>query len=231
MQPVVGTPAQGATLLLLRHGQSEWNAAGRWQGAADLPLTALGKTQALTAAEAIARGAIGASFERFWSSDLGRAIETAEIIAEVLGGGTLHRDARLREADAGPWEGLRRADIDRAWPGFLDDERRPEGFEPADAVVARAVAACTDILASADTTGTTGTTGTTLVVTHSGVIRAVRRHLGAPDRRIPNLGGCWIGWDGTGLSLGEMVALVDDDGPSMAPASGRGDDGRSSPAR
>lgn len=218
--------------LLLRHGQSEWNASGRWQGAADLPLTALGREQASIAAAELARGAVAARFDEIWASDLQRAIETAEIIAGALGIDGVRRDPRLREADAGPWEGLRRSEIDRDWPGFLDDDRRPDGFEPYATVVTRATESCIEILGEAARhDSSAGEPVTPLIVAHSGVVRAVRRHLGVADRRIPNLGGCWLGWDGTGLSLGEMVALVDDTGPSMAPVRGHDGEGRSTPAR
>lgn len=236
-RPVARSRARStAAALLLRHGQSEWNASGQWQGAADLPLTALGRQQATIAADELASGAVATEFSEIWASDLRRAIETAEIIASELGIGEIRFDPRLREADAGPWEGLRRWEIDRDWPGFLDEDRRPDGFEPHDTVVTRATESCTEILRTAATTeppaGKPGAEpATPLIVAHSGVIRAVRRHLGAADRRIPNLGGCWLAWDGTELSLGEMVALVDDTGPSMAPLRGHDGERRSTPAR
>src|SRR3954452_11777953 len=80
-----------ARLLLVRHGQSEWNAVGRWQGQADPPLTELGRAQARAAARAI--GELDAVF----SSDLRRARETAEVIAECIGVGPVISDAGLRE--------------------------------------------------------------------------------------------------------------------------------------
>ncbi|MEY2406219.1 MAG: glucosyl-3-phosphoglycerate phosphatase, partial [Acidimicrobiaceae bacterium] len=82
-------------ILLVRHGQSEWNALGRWQGQADPPLSDLGRLQAHAAAHAL--GAVGAVF----ASDLVRAAETAAIIAAELGVGPVVIDADLRERDAG----------------------------------------------------------------------------------------------------------------------------------
>jgi broad specificity phosphatase PhoE len=98
-------------LLLLRHGQSEWNAQQRWQGHGDPSLTELGRTQAREAAARLA----SAGIERMVSSDLARAFETAEILAAALGL-ALERDALWRERDIGIWTGLRREEIGRAGP-------------------------------------------------------------------------------------------------------------------
>lgn len=100
-------------LLLIRHGQSEWNADGRWQGQADPPLTDLGRAQARHAARSL--GVVDAIV----ASDLQRAAETAAIIAEELGVGPLVLEPGLRERDAGEWSGLTRAEIERDWPGYL----------------------------------------------------------------------------------------------------------------
>lgn len=100
-------------LLLIRHGQSEWNADGRWQGQADPPLTDLGRAQAHHAARSL--GVVDAIV----ASDLQRAAETAAIISEELGVGPLVLDPDLRERDAGEWSGLTRAEIERDWPGYL----------------------------------------------------------------------------------------------------------------
>ncbi|MCU1398681.1 MAG: fructose-2,6-bisphosphatase, partial [Acidimicrobiales bacterium] len=66
-------------LLVARHGQSEWNAAGRWQGQADVALSDEGMRQAAGAGLALGM------FDAVWSSDLERASLTAAIIAEVIG--------------------------------------------------------------------------------------------------------------------------------------------------
>ena len=101
-------------VLLIRHGQSEWNADGRWQGQADPPLTDLGRHQALHASRNL--GVVDAIV----ASDLQRATETALIIAGELGVGPLVLEPGLRERDAGEWSGLTRAEIERDWPGYLD---------------------------------------------------------------------------------------------------------------
>ncbi len=188
------------SLLLLRHGQSEWNAVRRWQGLADSPLNDLGRRQAAHAASAMAALAPpGGRFHAAHTSPLARAAETAEIIAGHLGLGDISTDDRLREADAGEWQGLTPDEIEAAYPGFLADHFRPPTFEPGASVIRRTLAALDDIVAA-----TAPGAGTVVVTTHSGVIRTLVRHLGAHDERVPNLGGVWLAADpsATGGSVG-----------------------------
>src|SRR5947199_1696320 len=106
-------------LLLLRHGQSEWNAAGRWQGQADIPLTARGERRAEEAVRRLADLG-GNPFRAVVASDLRRTVRTAEIMAATLGVTTLELDVGLREFDVGEWSGLTRPEIEDRWPGQLD---------------------------------------------------------------------------------------------------------------
>ena len=205
-------------VLLVRHGQSEWNALGRWQGQADPPLTDLGRRQASSAARSL--GAVDAVF----ASDLERAAETALIIAGELGVGPVVLDADLRERDAGEWSGLTRVEIEERWPGYLEapaDEhagfgpsvapRRPPSWEPDDSVLARAIAALRRIH---DAVGD----GDVVVVTHGGLIYVLEGHLGAPFGRLANGGGRWVEVEGDRVVLGERVLLVGDDGaPATVP--------------
>jgi broad specificity phosphatase PhoE len=185
-----------ARILLVRHGQSVWNADGRWQGQADPPLSELGEQQAVAAARGV--GLVDA----IYTSDLTRARHTAELVAAQLGTDVVV-DSRLRERDAGDWEGRTRTEIDEGWPGFLDSGRRPDGYEPDESVLARALAALTSIAATHD--------GDVLVVTHGGVVRTVERHLGGEaDGLIPNLGGRWLDHDGETVRLGGRVVLLDE---------------------
>lgn len=158
----------------------------RWQGVADSPLSELGRSQARfvgsVLAEQFAEGT--AELAGVWSSDLSRANETARILADTLGLGPVRVDARLREADVGEWEGLTSSDIEAAWPGYLQQHRRPPSFEPFDAVVERVTPALHAIAAEAG--------GPALVVAHSGVIRTIVHHLQQVDSRVPNLGGVWL---------------------------------------
>lgn len=186
------------SVLLLRHGQSEWNAARRWQGGADTPLTELGRDQAHVTARRL--GELGVTFHGPWTSDLERASETAAIIAAALGLGRPAVDRRLREADAGEWQGLTPDEIERDFPGWLEAHRRPTSFEPYELVVARGLDAVRSIAAA--TVAEAGHAVVPLVVAHSGLIRSIVRHLGATDTRIPNLGGVW-------LSVGATTSPID----------------------
>lgn len=188
----------------MRHGQSVWNADGRWQGQADPPLTDLGRRQAHHAARAL--GVVDAIV----ASDLQRAADTAAILSGELGVGPLVLDPDLRERDAGEWSGLTRPEIEAAWPGYLDPPdgeapRRPPGWEPDDALVARAAAALARVQALVPG-------GEAIAVTHGGLIYALEGALGAPFERIGNLGGRWVevGPDGP-VRLGDRVVLLDDD--------------------
>jgi broad specificity phosphatase PhoE len=185
-------------VLLVRHGQSEWNAAGRWQGQADPPLSDLGRLQAREAGRAL--GAVDA----IWSSDLQRAAETAIIIGDQIGVGPVVVDNRLRERDAGEWTGLTRAQIEQRNPGFLADGNRPSGWEPDRDLLGRAGAALASIAAAAPG-------GDVLVVTHAGVVFAVERHLGAQHTRLANTEGRWVTLAGDELRLGDRVVLAEPD--------------------
>jgi alpha-ribazole phosphatase len=88
-------------LLLIRHGETDWNTAGRWQGQIDLPLNAHGREQA----GQIARSLSTAGIRAIYSSDLSRAAETAKSLGISLGL-VVHTDRRLREIHQGEWQGL-----------------------------------------------------------------------------------------------------------------------------
>ena len=96
------------TLLLVRHGETDWNAEGRLQGHTDRPLSDYGRRQARRLAEELE----GEELEAIYSSDLARARETAEIVGERLGLPTMF-DPDLREKDWGTWEGLDAVERDR----------------------------------------------------------------------------------------------------------------------
>ena len=195
MAAAAGAPGRATRLLVLRHGQSEWNAVGRWQGQADPPLSDEGQLQAADA------GLQLGMFDAIWASDLQRASLTAEIIAAIIGIGPVLLDQRLRETHVGPWEGLTHDEVNTGWPGFLDTHQRPEGFEPYDDAAARMRAAFVDIAAA-------NPGGEILVISHGGVIRAIRRMLGAPDARMPNLGGSWFTVRGAEIDAGDVVDLI-----------------------
>lgn len=187
-----------ASLLVIRHGQSLWNVDERWQGRADIALSELGLRQAHAAADALG------AFDLIASSQLDRARNTAEIIAERLGIGPVIIDERIQETDIGPWEGLTRPEIEHRWPGYLANFDKPDGFESNDAVIERMSSALVDI-------GSQCQGGTALIISHSGVIRTLRRAMNVSNPRLPNLGGCWFHVrSDTTLVAGELVTILDD---------------------
>jgi alpha-ribazole phosphatase len=111
------------TLLLVRHGETDWNAAGRWQGHSDVALNARGREQARTLSEELAEGEPVAAI---YSSDLGRARETAEIIGARLGV-PVGTDPRLREIFFGRWEGSTTAELEQRFPDEVAAWRADDG--------------------------------------------------------------------------------------------------------
>ena len=189
----------GTLVILVRHGQSTWNASGRWQGHADAPLSDLGRFQASAAVTSVP------PIDALWSSDLERARATAEILSRALDL-PVRVDARFRERDAGAWTGLTRPEIDAGWPNHLAEHKRPAGFEHDEEVIARVVDGLADVhRAHPD--------GRVLVVAHGGVLRALERRCGELDRAFPNLGGRMFevdGAEGADLSItaGERILLL-----------------------
>jgi 2,3-bisphosphoglycerate-dependent phosphoglycerate mutase len=113
-------------LWLVRHGQTDWNLQGRYQGHADIPLNKAGLSQA----KALAEELLGQSFNAIFCSDLQRASTTAEIVGAKLGI-TVTRDKRLREIDQGDWEGHLVADVQARYLTDGDgNSQDPAAFRP-----------------------------------------------------------------------------------------------------
>ena len=102
---------EARTLVLLRHGETDWNLTGRAQGHADVPLNATGHAQAKAVAAVLA----GFSPVRLWSSDLARARQTADAISEATGL-SVECDPRLREYDVGERSGMTLAEAAERFP-------------------------------------------------------------------------------------------------------------------
>ena len=188
-------------LLLVRHGQSEWNARGRWQGKANPPLTDLGKEQALIAAKKLP------DFSILASSDLVRARETAEIFAKAhdKDSNDILIEPQVQERDAGEFSGLTRDEIDKKFPGYLAQNRWPSGWEPDDVLIKRLREGLGRIIASSTESDSI------VVVTHGGCIYALESLLGEEYRRISNLGGRWFELIDDEFYLGERIQLLDPD--------------------
>jgi broad specificity phosphatase PhoE len=188
-------------VLLIRHGRSTWNVERRWQGWADPALSPEGVAQAEAAAAAMEDLAIRVVV----CSDLARARSTAEIIAGVVGVGVSVEPA-LRERDVGLWSGLTSDEVEARWPGQLEAYRTNPGMqfpngEGAEALLRRAMPALLTI-AQQDPHD-----GVAVVVSHGGLIRCVRLALGATDRAVPGLAGCWL------EARGKVLRLVADADP------------------
>lgn len=160
-------------LLLIRHGETDWNAEKRLQGHLDIPLNATGVRQAAALGEALRHERVDAVF----SSDLQRALKTAEPIARHYGL-TIQRDPVLRERCYGAFEGLRYADISvrypeayASWQARDVDARYPGGVREAETLrefslrsveaVKRLAAACPN--------------RKIVILTHGGVLECVYR--------------------------------------------------------
>jgi broad specificity phosphatase PhoE len=153
------------TLILARHGETDWNRDGRFQGHADTPLNARGREQARALAEDVAE------VDVIYSSDLKRATETARVVADRLGL-EVRIDPRLRERGFGAWEGLTRTEIEASFRDDFDRWRKGDGFgadeaEAHEAFAGRIEAFLADVLARHPDEKV-------LVIAHGGSIRVVQ---------------------------------------------------------
>jgi broad specificity phosphatase PhoE len=159
------------TVYLIRHGETDWNAAGRWQGHSDVPLNAAGLQQASRLARRLAEE--GVRFDALYSSDLSRAWDTAVAISGALG---LRPSAApaLREIDLGMWSGKTHADIAATfpdqWSKLQHSEDFPRGGGETFAAFQARVIVWLDRAAELHPGGRIG------VVTHGGWIRAAVLH-------------------------------------------------------
>lgn len=181
---------------LIRHGQTDWNFEGRYQGQSDVPLNETGCAQA----HDLARQLHGQSFAAIYSSDLKRAKETAEIIAASLNLNVVV-ELRLREINQGEWEGqlveIIRARYARLWQQHSVDPAsvRPPGGETVGEVAKRVYAALDDIARLQPDSSV-------LIVSHGLALATVVCKvgdipLGQAYRLIPNNAlPIWVTWNG-----------------------------------
>jgi 2,3-bisphosphoglycerate-dependent phosphoglycerate mutase len=168
-------------ILLIRHGQTDWNMEGRWQGTVDIPLNAEGQMQARVLADHLAEWPITAVY----SSDLQRAYETACVLAERKGL-TVQQDARLRELNLGAFQGLTHAEISARYPAEMVAMREdymgfvvPDG-ESRRAMQGRAIEALNEIVAREPD-------GDIAIVTHGGTIRVILLKLLSDDPSVARM--------------------------------------------
>jgi broad specificity phosphatase PhoE len=152
------------TILLARHGETDWNREGRFQGHADPPLNRTGRAQAVDLSVALMAEQLAAVY----SSPLRRALETAEVLAASHGLEPVPVDD-LREVDVGSWSGLTRAEVEERFPAqfarWLDYGQGWEDGETYEDMGRRAVDALLGLAAAHDGERV-------LAVTHGGPIRA-----------------------------------------------------------
>jgi broad specificity phosphatase PhoE len=167
----VDLPAKGngARLLLVRHGETDWNRQGRFQGQIDIPLNSNGRAQADAASQALAK----VHLDRAYTSAMARPRQTAEAILKAHPGVPLTSTRGLVEIGHGLWEGRLEAEIAEGWPQLLDDWKQapqtvqmPEG-ETIQDVWERSLACWQTIAASL------ASTETALVVAHDAVNKTI----------------------------------------------------------
>ncbi|CAN5896339.1 alpha-ribazole phosphatase [soil metagenome] len=150
-------------ILLARHGETAWNAAGRLQGHTDIALNDIGRDQARALAATLA----ATGLRGVWTSDLGRARETGEIVASTLGLPAPQVDPELRERRFGVFEGLTRDQCTTqhpdAWKAWQAQTQAPPGGEARELAVIRMARALERIAALEQ--------GPVLVVSHGGLMR------------------------------------------------------------
>jgi probable phosphoglycerate mutase len=181
-------------LVLLRHGQTEWNAGNRMQGQIDTDLTDLGRQQAAAAAEVLAKRQPLVIV----SSDLRRALDTATALAERCGV-PVAVDTRLRETHLGDWQGLTHLEVDGVAPGarlaWRDDARwAPHGGESRVDVAERSTPVVDELIGKLGEWGSDGSGDgadrPVVLVAHGGLIAALTAALLAlPVDNWPVLGG------------------------------------------
>ncbi|WP_458316633.1 glucosyl-3-phosphoglycerate phosphatase [Mycolicibacterium brisbanense] len=177
-------------LLLLRHGQTEYNAGSRMQGQLDTELSDLGRDQAAAAAEVLAKR----QPLLIVSSDLRRALDTAMTLGDRAGL-PVQIDERLRETHLGDWQGLTHLEVDAVAPGaraiWRDDARwAPHGGESRVDVARRSVPLVSEIVATQHEWGLDEPERPVVLVAHGGLIAALTAGLlGLPVDNWPVLGG------------------------------------------
>lgn len=107
-------------IFLIRHGETEWNAEGRFQGQKDSPLTPGGRAQAHRVGLRLAEQLTEGTRADIYVSPLGRTQETARIVSALGDYARVQLEPRLQEVTTGSWDGLTQLDIDCGWPGRLD---------------------------------------------------------------------------------------------------------------
>jgi glucosyl-3-phosphoglycerate phosphatase len=175
---------------MLRHGQTEFNAANRMQGQLDTGLSELGREQAVAAVSVLAK----LDPLLIVSSDLRRAYDTAILLGERISAPVV-ADDRLRETHLGDWQGMTHSEVDAAWPGARiawrnDATWAPHGGENRIDVARRSLPLIAELVESQCDWGGDEPYRPVVLVAHGGLIAALTaKLLGLPVENWPVLGG------------------------------------------
>ncbi|MBS1695901.1 MAG: histidine phosphatase family protein [Actinobacteria bacterium] len=203
-------------LVMLRHGQTDYNAGSRMQGQLDTDLSDLGRDQAVAAAEVLAKR----QPLLIVSSDLRRALDTAVALGE-RSGLAVQVDTRLRETHLGDWQGLTHLEVDALAPGarlaWRDNARwAPHGGENRIDVAARSMPLVAELVAAQTEWGTEegGADRPLVLVAHGGLIAALTAALlDLPVDNWPALGGMgnasWVQLSGHSRADGAPDTTLD----------------------
>jgi len=200
------------SLVMLRHGQTEFNAGSRMQGQLDTELSELGRQQAVAVAEVLGKR----DPLLIVSSDLRRAYDTAVVLGERTAA-PLVVDERLRETHLGDWQGMTHREVDDAAPGARIEWRNdatwaPRGGESRVDVARRSAPVVAEIVESQSDWGIEEPDRPVVLVAHGGLIAAVTAQLlGLPVVNWPALGGLgnasWVQLSGHSGDSADDAAL------------------------
>jgi probable phosphoglycerate mutase len=160
------------TFFVIRHGETDWNLDGRWQGHADVPLNEVGRAQADRLADRLRDG--GPRFDAIYSSDLQRAWETARRLGAAVGREPIPL-AELREIDVGAWSGLNSAEV-RARFGDVYERIQSGEDVPRGGNGERFLDLYTRVVAAVERLAAEHAGATLALVTHGGAVRAILLH-------------------------------------------------------
>lgn len=203
------------TIFLIRHGETDWNRSGRWQGHADIPLSQVGREQARALAQRLLGE--GAFFDHLYASDLCRAFETAQLVGQALNIPVQPFPA-LREIHVGSWSGLTKAEIIERFPGAFSDFFHSHDGESLDVFDRRVGEGVLELARRHP--------GERLaLVTHGGTIRGILRYLYTqqgsgepPSVHLGNTSITEIYFDGVGWQLvrqNDLAHLTGEQAPDM----------------
>ena len=207
------------TIYLIRHGETDWNLNGRWQGHADVPLNDVGRAQARRLAERLR--ASGPRFDAIYSSDLQRAWETARTVAAAVGVSPRPMP-ELREIDVGTWSGRTNAEIRAADADAY--ERIRSGEDLARGGGERFLDLYTRVVGVAERLTAVHPGATLALVTHGGPVRALLLHAArdkngvkAQQLHIGNTSVTILARDGAGWEIGRVNDMTHLEANPQAP--------------